>query len=392
VPGTVRTIADAYQEMPVTAVQDAVDALDVWANFDQLLSHKRSSSAVLLGSAPSLSKIKDATWQTISANADTWTINNAIIFASVVPIRFAHIEMNKLWAYKSAERNWIEDCTAKGRKTSLEQLSGTALITNRLHDCRVHRDDGDRMECTMKPGMEEIVHHPSKNEIVGTLARFGRMFTYERAQRWYPESDQKAWCKMNSTAMRWPREGELLRSCGASLTLVLDLLFHMQYERVYFLGFEMTSQEHFWQRDPRFQHLNWHKDLLTLEKKNETHKTAIEAVDKYVVDFGHFNNVDYFSCDRRSLFVKRGMPYLDENGLVASLEVPPRPRNLELRAERAKAKNMGPAFTKKWFGGSKEMTMGVTTGPAGVTKPKPKKRDCEVPCLPCRLCSQASDI
>jgi hypothetical protein len=308
VPGTVRTIADAYQEMPVTAVQDAVDALDVWANFDQLLSHKRSSSAVLLGSAPSLSKIKDATWQTISANSDTWTMNNAIIFASVVPIRFAHIEMNKLWAYKSAERNWIEDCNAKGRKTSLEQLSGTALITNRLHDCRVHRDDGDRMECTMKPGMEEIVHHPSKNEIVGTLARFGRMFTYERAQRWYPESDQKAWCKMNSTAMRWPREGELLRSCGASLTLVLDLLFHMQYERVYFLGFEMTSQEHFWQRDPRFQHLNWHKDLLTLEKKNETHKTAIEAVDKYVVDFGHFNNVDYFSCDRRSLFVKRGMP------------------------------------------------------------------------------------
>ena len=42
--------------------------------------------------------------------------------------------------------------------------------------------------------------------------------------------------------------------------------------------------------------MNWHKDLLTLEKKNETHKTAIEAVDKYVVDFGRFNNVAGRAC------------------------------------------------------------------------------------------------
>ena len=66
-------------------------------------------------------------------------------------------------------------------------------------------------------------------------------FRYDRAQRWTPESDWYGWCENKTTAQRYPRPGELLRSCSASLTVVLDILYHMQYERVYFIGFDLRS-------------------------------------------------------------------------------------------------------------------------------------------------------
>ena len=104
-----------------------------------------------------------------------------IIFASVVPIRFAHIEMNKPWALKAAVNNWIANCHNTTRKTRIKQLENTILITNRQTDCMIDRFDSDTMECkdtenklTPKDKM------PTKNQIVATLAAPGNMFTSPR--------------------------------------------------------------------------------------------------------------------------------------------------------------------------------------------------------------------
>ena len=53
--------------------------------------------------------------------------------------------------------------------------------------------------------------------------------------------------------------------------MVLDLLVP---EVVYFIGFDMTSKETFWQRDPRFQHLAWGGAAKRLHGAKGKHQTA----------------------------------------------------------------------------------------------------------------------
>merc|ERR1719235_2795803 len=114
-------------------VQKFAGVRDLWDDFAELQKRKQHRAAVLLGSGPGLSAIADSTWAAVAANADTWTLNSGIFFASVVPIRFAHIEMNKQWAVDALARNLLLDCNATAR----ESLRRTTFITNRYDDCLI---------------------------------------------------------------------------------------------------------------------------------------------------------------------------------------------------------------------------------------------------------------
>ena len=69
----------------------------------------------------------------------------------VTPVNFAHIELNKDWAMEAALQNWVQDCRNASRKTSIDQLRSTVMITNRHIDCHIFRHRNDTMNCAMKP-------------------------------------------------------------------------------------------------------------------------------------------------------------------------------------------------------------------------------------------------
>jgi len=217
---------------------------------DALVEKKKNNEAIFLGCGPSINDLQPGDWDKIK-NLDIWTSNNWYIH-DLVP-NFYHLEVklhrNGEFAKKMAESkkelykdvNWILDST--------------------------------------RPYLHDIVREDSYDNI----------YTYKKTLR-------------GNDGFYKPTKGVAQVSCGASITIVLDLMQKMGYEKIYFCGVDLYSSEYFWTNNEAYGDREIPYLISTCKpderKASDPHTTLKTA--KFIKEFGEHNNIEFINLSKKS--------------------------------------------------------------------------------------------
>jgi len=196
-------------------------------NISEIYKHKKSETAIFLGSGPSINNITPRQWKII-AGYDSWTMNNWM-YHPFVP-NFYHVEVkhynHALW---------------KKRKSKMgDKFKDTVFIINK-----------DRQYLLDLIGKQQHIYCYKMNKINITNTPIIPKYTSDT-------DPNILTCNLNS-----------------SMTLLLELLSRFKYKKVIFFGVDLYDSTYFWTGKSEFGkvHAQWNKDHEG-RKSSQQHNTA----------------------------------------------------------------------------------------------------------------------
>ncbi|MDB4337431.1 hypothetical protein OAA09_00275 [bacterium] len=96
-------------------------------------------------------------------------------------------------------------------------------------------------------------------------------------------------------------------SNNASLTVILDMMARMNYEKIYFLGVDMYSSKYFWTDNADYDSVNI-PDIIKSCKPDERPPDSNHPTQKlkdFIVEFGNSNNIEMINLSEKSLLASR---------------------------------------------------------------------------------------
>jgi len=196
-------------------------------SISEIYRHKKSETAIFLGSGPSINNITPKQWDLIS-DFDSWTMNNWL-YHPFVP-SFYHVEAKpynrKLWKKRKSEMG--------------DKFKNTVFIVNK-----------DRRYLLDLIGNEKYIYEYQMNKINITNQPIIPKYTSDT-------DPNILTCNLNS-----------------SMTLLLELLLRFEYKQVVFFGVDLYDSNYFWTGKPEFGkvHAQWNKDHEG-RKPTQQHNTA----------------------------------------------------------------------------------------------------------------------
>ena len=227
---------------------------------DVLGQRKQSDTAIVLGSGRSINSISDKLWDEIQSH-DTWAINNWVYHPTIVP-RFYQIE-TKCYAYELLNRR-LKEKKEQYKNTTFLFPSGKHI---RMKDGRVL---------------------PLKDVLPNGLRYFELMLA-ARGKR--SDESYDADYKFNVHALH--------KSYNMSMTMLIELLYRLDYKRVVLFGVDLYNSFYFWyggeEKYGKFHHAfnkqHEHSD------PNREHKTS--RIKEFIVDF----NSRHFVPNNKRIYV-----------------------------------------------------------------------------------------
>jgi hypothetical protein len=225
-------------------------------HFLSLSEKKKSNHAIFLGCGPSINEIKDFHVEQLK-RLDVWTSNSWIIHNSIVP-DFYHVEVKahrsgpifkRLCAEKASEYrdvNWIIDAT----RPHLLEYVRPDLYTNLYAYSKYYRQETS--------GVYSL--HPQAVAV----------------------------------------------SNNASLTVILDLMARMNYDKIYFLGVDMNSSEYFWTHNAHYKSVEIPDIIMSCkpdERDPKSHHPTVK-LKNFIPDFGKAQNIEMINLSKNSLLTE----------------------------------------------------------------------------------------
>ena len=225
-----------YQDEAATVRRAGIQ--DLWRDFARFARRKRRPRALIMGSGPSagLTTMADAAIAALPKVFDIWSTNSFIFHERLVPT-FHHVEM-KPYTRDFWLRNF-DPGTAPGRARLARLRKGRTVFWGRRNHARLK---------WLKNGRGG----PSELQVVSFVAGpSAQYYTYDAAATL--KTSNKDCCARKAAEVRLNpehtlalRPNHLTKLCGASLTVVLDMVILLGYEEIYFLGVDLHSHHHFW--------------------------------------------------------------------------------------------------------------------------------------------------
>lgn len=222
-----------------------------------LVEKKKSNSAIFLGCGPSINDIDDNFKEKL-ASLDTWSSNSWIIHKEIVP-DFYHVEVK---AHRSGPI-FKRLCVEKS-----EEYKDVNWII-----------DGSR------PYLLDYI----RPDLYESLYAYPKFYRQEESGRY----------KLHPQA--------IAVSNNASLTVILDIMARMSYEKIYFLGVDMYSSKYFWTENSEYDDVNIPEIIRTCKPDerppDSNHPT--QKLKDFIVDFGDENNIEMINLSPKSLLASR---------------------------------------------------------------------------------------
>lgn len=183
-------------------------------NISEIYKHKKSDTAVFLGSGTSINNITERQWKSI-AKTDTWAINNWF-YHPFVP-DFYHVEVKSynlpLWK--------------KRKKGMGDKFKDTVFIINE-----------GRKYLLDVIGPQKYIYGYKMNKINVTNKPI--------VPNYKPDTNP----------------GILTCNLNSSMTLLLELIWRFEYKKVVFFGVDLNDSRYFWTDKPEYGevHAQWNKD------------------------------------------------------------------------------------------------------------------------------------
>tara|TARA_R110000824_G_scaffold12307_8_gene54069 strand:- start:13666 stop:14337 length:672 start_codon:yes stop_codon:yes gene_type:complete len=212
---------------------------------------KRANEAIFLGCGPSINEVTDASWKKIQS-LDIWTSNNWFIH-DIVP-DFYHLEVK-------LHRNGEFAKTMVSRKR--EEYANVNWILDHT-----------------RPYLLEAVRPEW----------FDNIFLYQKEYR-------------TNDGHYKPDAGKVQVSCMASITVVLDLMQKMGYEKIYFCGVDLYSSEYFWTKNDTYEKYDI-PHLISTCKPDERAPSAPHTTLKtarFIKEFGEYNDMNFVNLSQKSV-------------------------------------------------------------------------------------------
>ena len=99
-----------------------------------------------------------------------------------------------------------------------------------------------------------------------------------------------------------PSSNTVSVSCGASITIILDLMQRMGYKKIYFCGVDLYSSEYFWTENEAYQHHDIPYLISSCKpderKRTDPHTTLKTA--RFIKEFGEHNNIEFINLSEKS--------------------------------------------------------------------------------------------
>ena len=213
---------------------------------------RNHDSAVILGCGPSINEITDEVESELK-NHDTWAINNFMVHKTIIP-NFYHLEVKKHRNLKMA----------------------TDIIKSKKEEYKVI----DWVLDESRPYLFDIV----RPEWFPKIHRYRKRYEPVDSGKYKPEGNPRV-------------------SCGASMSLILDMAARLGYSAMYFIGVDFYSSEYFWTQNHEYDDIDT-PDIMKSCKPDERpkgsqHPTVKMA--KFIEGFGEFNGIEMINLSEGSL-------------------------------------------------------------------------------------------
>jgi hypothetical protein len=217
----------------------------------ELINHKKSDDAIFLGCGKSINDLNKNDWGKIKT-LDVWTSNNWYIHDFVPDFHHLEVKLN---------RNF--DFAKKSITSKKERLKNVKWIL-----------DGTRKY------LQDIIDPDY----------FANVFLYKK---YYRKEDN---------GLYKPQKNILQVSMIASLTLILDAMQKMNYNKIYFCGVELNSCEYFWTNKKLYKGREIPYLISSCKpesrKLTDNHSTFNTA--RFIKEFGEYNNINFLNLSKTS--------------------------------------------------------------------------------------------
>ena len=223
-------------------------------NVTELHRKRNSKTALFLGCGPSILSLTEIDKKEIEKKCDLWSSNNFIIHHDIIP-HFYHLEVKM-------HRNG-------------------QLMTDMLNLKHEKYQDVNWVLDSTRPYLANFIQP----------GYFPNIFAYEKTYR--TEEDGKY----------TPLEKQVSVSCNASLTVILDVMERMKYEKIGFLGVDMKTSKYFWTDNPDYKDSPI-PDIMKTCKPDERKPDSLHPTFKlkdYIPEFCNFNKINAVNLSSQSL-------------------------------------------------------------------------------------------
>jgi|TARA_R100000455_G_C6236216_1_gene96423 hypothetical protein len=217
-----------------------------------LWSKKKSNQAIFLGCGPSINDITDEQWRKIDS-MDVWVSNNWYIH-DVVP-DFYHLEVK-------LHRNGEYSAKKIKERKQEEEYANVNWILDKTR--------------------------PYLFDIVGTDPQTN-IYAYSKSYR-------------GNDGFYTPTADRAQVSCGASVTIIMDLMQKMNYEKIYFCGVDLYSSEYFWTNNDKYKDRDVPYLISTCkpdERAPKEHHPTLKTA-KFIKEFGEHNKINFVNLSKKS--------------------------------------------------------------------------------------------
>ena len=222
----------------------------MYRHVKDLVHKKKNDEAIFLGCGPSILDLTEEDWEKIKEK-DIWTSNNWFIH-DVVP-DFYHLEVK-------LHRN------GEFAKHTIESKKGEYKNVNWILDAT-------------RPYLMDMVKKDW----------FENIFLYKKQFR-------------GNDGRYTPEKNLVQVSCTASITIVLDLMQKMNYDKIYFCGVDLYSSEYFWTNSKEYEHHDI-PYLISTCKPDEREPSAVHTTlktAKFIKEFGEHNKINFINLSQKS--------------------------------------------------------------------------------------------
>ena len=223
----------------------------------RLPEKKKNKSAIFLGCGPSINLIDDEFKNKLNS-LDVWSSNSWIIHKDIVP-DFYHVEVK---AHRSGP--------------IFKRLCEEKAIA--------YRDVNWLIDGTRAHLLEYV-----KPELYQSIYAYPKFYRREETGNYLPHPQAIA------------------VSNNASLTVILDIMSRMKYEKIYFLGVDMYSSKYFWTENPEYDNVGI-PDIIKSCKPDERPPDSNHPTQKlkdFIVEFGESNGIEMINLSPESLLSTR---------------------------------------------------------------------------------------
>lgn len=224
-------------------------------DLNEIYKYKDSDVAVFFGCGSSINRITKAQWRKI-CTFDTWT-SNFFIYHDFVP-KFYHLELKS--GLPEHLRIWSERKQSKGEKYAEVKF---VIMKDRAY-------------------------------LTDAIGEHEHVYCYERATG-----------KCNPEEPFHPTI--LTHRCGASFTLILELLKKFGYKKIVLFGVDLRDSRYFWTDDSKYGEV--HSNTNSGHKPDMQHTTAYEALE-YIWGFNKYKMGGNLYVGHRDTLLYPGLKYI----------------------------------------------------------------------------------